>query len=127
MELVEVGTFDGLEEAKPTVVDAGGRQLVLMRWQDDVYALRNICPHMSTTLSKGMVMAYRGGDVVGEILLDRENPVIACPWHQYEYTLEDGHCLTDAGLRIRSYPVTIENGTIFVDLDGHRGRDAAAA
>ena len=126
MTLIEVGAFAELEEAEPTVVKAGGRDLVLMRWQNDVYALRNICPHMSTALVKGKVTSYVGGNAVGEITFDRENPIIACPWHHYEYALKDGQCVTDVSLRIRSYPVTIEDGRVFVDLQGHRAGKRAA-
>jgi nitrite reductase/ring-hydroxylating ferredoxin subunit len=118
--LVEVGTVDGLTEGKTAVVQAGGRELVLVRWGEDVYALRNICPHMSTALSNnGLVVSHRTGEV-GEIRVDRENPIISCPWHQYEYRLRDGHCVTDAGLRVRSYNVLLEEGRIFVDLSSHR-------
>ena len=44
-----------LAEAKPTVVVAGERELVLVRWRGDVYALRNVCPHMSTSFERGAV------------------------------------------------------------------------
>jgi nitrite reductase/ring-hydroxylating ferredoxin subunit len=54
--------------------------------------------------------------------------VIACPWHKYEFSMKDGHCLTDAGLRVRSYPVTVEAGKVLVDMSGHRaGRVAKPA
>jgi nitrite reductase/ring-hydroxylating ferredoxin subunit len=126
MAFLEVAAFEELQEAKPAVVQAGGRDLVLMRWQNDVYALRNICPHMSTALLKGKVTSYVGGDTVGEIIFDHQNPIIACPWHHYEYSLMDGQCLTDVNLRIRSYPVRIEDGRVLVDLQGHRGGKRAA-
>ncbi len=127
MAFVEVSAVEELEQAKPIVVEAGGRDLVLMRWHDDVYALRNICPHMSCALLKGKVTSYVGGPAVGEISFDPRNPVIACPWHHYEYSLKDGQCVTDVSLRIRSYPVKIDDGRIFVDLQGHRGGRRAAS
>ena len=47
------------------------------------------------------------------------------------YSLGDGLCLTDAGLRVRSYPVAVEDGKVSVDLSGHRAgrraKDPAAA
>lgn len=124
MAFVEVAELETLPQAEAQVFQAGGRELVLVRWQDDVFALRNICPHMSTSLFKGTVMACRTG-TVGEPGIDRENPVLTCPWHQYEYTLADGRCLTDQSLRVRSYPVQIEDGKVLVDLEGHRGRTPA--
>jgi len=127
MALVEVASVDQLQHGATNVYTLGGRDLVLIRWNDDVYALRNICPHMSTALARNaMVIAYRGGSTPGEVTIDRNNPVIACPWHGYEFTLRDGRCLTDAGLRVRSYPVQIQDGKVLVDLAGHRTPRAPA-
>ena len=121
MAPVEVAALDDLQHGATNVHTVGGRELVLVRWNDDVYALRNICPHMSTALDRNaMVVAYRGGSTPGEVTIERDNPVIACPWHGYEYTLRDGLCITDAGLRVRSYPVEIKDGKVLVDLAGHR-------
>jgi nitrite reductase/ring-hydroxylating ferredoxin subunit len=84
---------------------------------------------MSAPLTTGKVMGYYTGSVTGgeiELELEQENPVLACPWHKYEFSLKDGHCLTNAGLRVRSYPVTVEDGRVFVDMSGNRAGKAAA-
>lgn len=126
--IVDVGAIDELPDRTIVSVRAGDREIVLVRWEDEVYALRNICPHMSAPLTTGKVMGYYTGNVNGgeiELELEQENPVIACPWHKYEFSLKDGHCLTNAGLRVRSYPVTVEDGKVFVDMSGHRAGNTA--
>jgi nitrite reductase/ring-hydroxylating ferredoxin subunit len=126
---VDVGLVDDLPNRKIVSVRAGEREIVLVRWDDEVYALRNICPHMSASLTTGKVMGYYTGNITaaGEIELEVEegNPIIACPWHKYEFFLKDGSCLTNASLRIRSYPVTVEDGRVFVDMSGSRAAMAA--
>jgi nitrite reductase/ring-hydroxylating ferredoxin subunit len=125
--VVDVGAIDELPDRKIVSVRAGDREIVLVRWDDEVFALRNICPHMSAPLTTGKVMAYFTGSVAGgeiELELEQETPVLTCPWHKYEFALKDGHCLTNAGLRVRSYPVTVEDGRVLVDLDGNRGKAA---
>jgi nitrite reductase/ring-hydroxylating ferredoxin subunit len=67
------------------------------------------------------IVSVRAGE------LEQENPVIACPWHKYEFSLKDGHCLTNAGLRVRSYPVTVEDGRVLVDMGGNRGKAGGPA
>lgn len=119
MALVEVGALADLPDGEVVSTQVGGRDLVLIRWGDDVYALRNICPHMSTRLTTGTVMGHCTG-TPGEVRVEHDNPVIACPWHKYEFSLTTGRCLTSAKLRIRSYPVTVDGGTVLVDLSGHR-------
>jgi nitrite reductase/ring-hydroxylating ferredoxin subunit len=105
-----------LAEAKPTVVVAGERELVLVRWRGDVYALRNVCPHMSTSFQRGAVVGRAGGRV-GSPDVDDTDPVVVCPWHGYEFVLASGLCPTDDRLRVRTYSTAVRDGTVYVDLD----------
>ncbi len=119
--IVEVGAIEDLPDRTVVSVRAGDRDIVLVRWADQVYALRNICPHMSASLSTATVMGYYTGNAgEGVVEVQNDNPILACPWHKYEFSLADGQCVTDAGLRVRSYPATVEDGRVFVDLGGHR-------
>ena len=127
--IVEVGAVDDLPDRKIVSVRAGDREIVLVRWADEIYAVRNICPHMSAPLTTGTLMGYFTGNVGPggiELEVEEDNPILACPWHKYEFSLKDGHCLTNAGLRVRSYPVTVEDGRVFVDMSGHRAGKPAA-
>jgi 3-phenylpropionate/trans-cinnamate dioxygenase ferredoxin subunit len=113
--LVEAGLVDDLPEAEPTPRRVGNRELVLVRWRGTVYALRNLCPHMSKSFELGDVLPRAIGSVGGPAFSAGE-PVMTCPWHQYEYALDSGRCLTDLRLRIAAYPTRIENGRILVDV-----------
>jgi nitrite reductase (NADH) small subunit len=113
--LVDAGALAELPEAVLTPVRAGVRSIVLVRWQGDVYAMRNLCPHMSKSFELGDVLRRATGRVGGPAFSDLA-PVITCPWHQYEYSLQTGRCLTDRRLRVRCYPVTIEDGRIIVNV-----------
>jgi nitrite reductase (NADH) small subunit len=129
--LVAVGEFDELPQRTPTIVTARGRQIVLVRWGDDVYALHGTCPHMSQSFKLGSVRGRPGG-APGEYAFDDDEPVLTCPWHQFEYRLSDGRCLVDPRLRIRRYEVTVrEDGKIIVDIRSPRAtraqREEAAA
>lgn len=124
--LVEAGQLDDLAEAVPTPVRAGDRDIVLIRWHDEVYALRNLCPHMSKTFELGDVLPRAIGSVGGPAFSETE-AVLTCPWHQYEYALDTGRCLTDRRLRIRAYATTVEDGKIFVDLGSRQAEPAPAA
>jgi nitrite reductase/ring-hydroxylating ferredoxin subunit len=48
-----------------------------------------------------------------------------CPWHQYEFSLATGRCVTDAKLRVRSYKVAVRDGAVVVDLAKPRSAKAA--
>jgi nitrite reductase (NADH) small subunit len=127
--LVEVAALADLKEGVPLVVTVNGRELVLTKWQDKLYALRNVCPHMQEPFSHGTRSAEKtgrgliknfitGGDTIGELSLDENEPVIICPWHTWQFRLRDGKCAFDEKLRVRSYPVVAdEHGRVFIDED----------
>jgi nitrite reductase (NADH) small subunit len=112
--LVDVAGLDGLAEGVPAVVDAAGKEIVLVRWRERVYALRNLCPHMSQSFEQGGVRGRAGGEV-GDIEFDLEAPVLSCPWHQFHFDLASGQCLVDPKLRVRTYPVTLDEGRVLVE------------
>jgi hypothetical protein len=63
---------------------------------------------------KDMVLA-RGmlGDQKGE-------PKVACPQHKKTFSLKSGECLSGDPLRIRTFPVKVEDGAVFVELPSVR-------
>ncbi len=86
------------------------------------YALRNLCPHKLGPLCVGRVSgrpvaaappsSYQG---VPEIALDDQ--VLRCPWHLWEFDLTTGQCLVDPQMRVKMYPVVIEDEQLVVYAD----------
>ena len=71
---------------------------------------------MSKSFDGGRVLPRIGG-VVGAIEFIEDDPVIMCPWHQFEFSLDSGVCLTDASLRIARYASSVsDDGSIFVEI-----------
>ena len=60
------------------------------------------CPHAGGPLYEGTV----------------EGNCIVCPWHSYGFDLGSGQCDRDPTLRIRRYPACIDEGAVWVDLNG---------
>jgi 3-phenylpropionate/trans-cinnamate dioxygenase ferredoxin subunit len=101
-------------QMRATVVD--GTELVVARDRDGtVYAMRNRCAHSGGPLAKGRLLEKVIGDDVDHYELSDEL-VLRCPWHGFEFELATGRCVADPEhLGVRSYPVTVENGTICVE------------
>lgn len=126
--VVDVCALEELEEGVPTVKQAAGREIVLARWQDEVFALRNLCPHQSQSFMCGNVRPrLRGTSAPVGLTTDARDPVISCPWHTWEFRLHDGHCTTDPQLRVRTYAVGVEDGRVLVDMRSARGAAGSAA
>lgn len=67
------------------------------------YACQNLCPHkMEMVLSRGMI-----GD-------DKGIPKVACPLHKKTFSLENGENLNGDLEAIATYPVKIEDGTVYI-------------
>jgi nitrite reductase/ring-hydroxylating ferredoxin subunit len=108
---------DEVAEARPVGVRAAGRDIVLVRWHGRVFAVRDVCPHMSCGLAGGRVRARMYGHEVGDMETDDDTPVIECPWHNFAYDLHTGLCYADRTLRVRTYPVSEESGALYVDME----------
>ncbi len=82
-------------------VDFGEVRVALFRRQEGLFALNNFCPHRGAPLYEGFV----------------SDGQVTCPWHQWQFQLEDGECRNIPGARVPAYPVEIRDGTIWVNLE----------
>lgn len=120
---VEALALDALGEGIATAVRVGSRNLVLIRWGERVFALRNVCPHQQAPLTGGFVHAgvlggLRTGATEGgvDFTLDEGAPVLLCPRHHWEFRADTGACATDPRFRVRAYATTVQDGRVFVEL-----------
>jgi nitrite reductase (NADH) small subunit len=115
----DAGPVADLPAGSPAIVKVGGRELALVRLGDTVYAVRNVCPHQTQSFAGGRAQSrVEGGATIGDLDLLEDDPALACPWHGFEFRLRDGRCLVNPSLRVRTYPVEIRDGRVFVDLSG---------
>ena len=69
------------------------------------YATQNECPHRKQmALSRGMI-GTQG-----------EEPKVACPFHKKTFSLKTGECLSGDECAIKTYPVKVENGRVFIGM-----------
>ncbi len=79
----------------------GDIQVGLFHRQEGLFAIDNICPHRGAPLHDGMV----------------SDGQVTCPWHQWQFQLEDGVCLNIPKVRVASFPVEVRDGAIWVNVD----------
>jgi nitrite reductase/ring-hydroxylating ferredoxin subunit len=75
------------------------KRIALIRTDSGVFAADNRCPHEGYALVQG--------DVSGDVL--------TCAWHNWKFRLADGEYLF-GGENIRTYPVEVRDGYVFVDV-----------
>ncbi len=88
-------------------VKYGQEQIALFYFtrKNEWYATQNECPHrQQMALSRGMI---------GET---GEEPKVACPFHKKTFSLETGECLSGDECSIKTYPVKVEDGMVFINV-----------
>jgi NAD(P)H-dependent nitrite reductase small subunit len=79
----------------------GDKDIALFRVGEKYFAIDNECPHYGASLADGWV----------------DDGIVACPWHCWQFDVGNGRCLTVDGFDVKSYPVRIENGSAFVEIE----------
>lgn len=119
---IDVGSIADFDEGVPRVLTVEDREFAVIRWGNDVYAVRNHCPHQGGPLCYGRVRArIIGGDAVGSIDVDEDNPVIVCPWHAWAFDVRSGQSTWSDKYRVRTYAAHVEGDRVLVDLQSRRG------
>lgn len=117
MAAVDVCSIDDLSEGIPRIFRVSGRDVALVRRGDEVFAVRNVCPHKTHSFHGGQIeKQVTGTGVPDQPLVWDDEFVIICPWHHWRFNVRSGVCSSDAALRVRTYEVQAQGDRILVDV-----------
>lgn len=102
MARVRVCALKDLPEGGVQIVRHGGDYIAVFHREGKLYALDDTCPHMGGSLGTGYVS---------------KEGTVTCPWHGWEFRICDGEGVWPQGIQIRTFPVLVEEGEVFVLLD----------
>ncbi len=121
---IRVGHADEVPAGTCLQVEVAGRSLGIFRVGEQFRAVLNHCPHEGAPICQGIVRGTTLPSAPGTFRWGRENEILVCPWHGWEFALTSGQCLTDRR-RLATFPTEIAaDGSIFVLM---RVRPAAHA
>ena len=103
---IEIGILDDIPRQGARVVRRVDGDIAVFRTlNDEVFALRDKCPHKGGPLSQGIVHGNK----------------VACPLHDWKINLDTGMAVApDAGCAAR-FPVRIDGGKVFLSLIPEEG------
>ncbi len=104
---VEAAPVSAFEADGGRAVLINGTQIAVYYFADENqwYATDNMCPHRGQqALSRGMTGT------------EGDEPKVACPFHKKTFSLKSGKCLSGDEYTIKTYPVKIENETVFIGV-----------
>ena len=122
---VDVGAVSDFEDRRVRIVRAGSHELGVLRWDGRFFAMHNRCPHQKGPVCLGIVSGRLSGAAPGSMDVDELTPVIACPWHGWEFELEQGRALWDHTYKVKVVPVRVEDGRVLVEV-GKKARAGPA-
>jgi nitrite reductase/ring-hydroxylating ferredoxin subunit/DMSO/TMAO reductase YedYZ heme-binding membrane subunit len=97
---IVVGAPDSIPDQQARIIAApGGERIAVFRDGAQIGALTNVCAHQNGPIGEGRII----------------NGCVTCPWHGYEYRLEDGCAPPPFTEKLATYRVRLRDGLIEVD------------
>ncbi|OOZ39597.1 nitrite reductase [Solemya pervernicosa gill symbiont] len=94
---VEIGKLDDIPRLGSRVVASGDEEIAIFRTSDDeLFALRNKCPHKGGPLSEGIVHGKK----------------VTCPLHNWNVDIDCGAVVAPDEGCVPTYEVKVEAGVI---------------
>ena len=112
-----VATAEEIAPGARKIVTIGGREIGVFNLNGQYYALRNVCPHKGAPLCKGRQRPLMVAADDFDIRYEREDEILKCPWHLWEFDIKTGRSMHDENLRAQSYRVSQEDDGIVLCLD----------
>lgn len=115
-----VGAVADFPPGSHRLVKLGRMEVGVYNVEGEFYALPNVCPHQFGPLCEGKV----GGTTACSAATGwhfawvREGQVVTCPWHGIEFDLTTGRSLASPRLKVRTYPVVVEDGQVKIRIGG---------
>lgn len=98
--LVQEINPDSLTEGSAKIIRIHGREIALIKSNDQIFAAGNECPHLGGPIGEGRVMDGK----------------VTCPWHDWTFDLNSGECDINPAAKITIYPVTITDEGIIIEI-----------
>ncbi len=100
-EWIEIGKLEDIPKLGARVIERAEGNIGVFRTADDeVFALRDSCPHKQGPLSQGIVHGKQ----------------VTCPLHNWKIELKSGEVVAPDEGCAASFPTRIENGIVYLSL-----------
>jgi len=101
MTYLRVASLSDLWDGEKRCLAVGGRPLLLVKLDGQVYAYENRCAHRGLPVGNGRLEGY----------------VLTCPVHEWQYDVRTGKGINPDGATLRALSLRIENDDVLVDIE----------
>ncbi len=102
MPHVKVAALTEIRPGQMRLFALASHKVVIYNCNGRIHASEAGCPHMGASLHEGVLIGTE----------------VTCPWHHWSFDVATGECTSNplAPKRLTTFPTTVEQGDIWVDL-----------
>lgn len=112
-----VATTDEIPVNTHKIIEAKGLSIGIYNINGEFYAINNYCPHQGAELCKGPVSGTNLPSDVYQYNYGRDQEIVRCPWHGWEFDIKTGISLFSDSVRTKTYKVVEEDEKIGIILN----------
>jgi nitrite reductase (NADH) small subunit len=112
---VYVAQISDIPSGTRKLITIDNKSIGVFNTGSQIVAILNICPHELAPVCLGKMGGTTLPSKPGEFIWGRENEIIRCPWHGWEFDLLTGDCLTDKR-KIKHFTTVVEGEKIFIEV-----------
>ena len=105
MKKIKIGNLGDLKKNNQFSRWINDHDILIYKFKNSVHGISNICPHF------GGPIGYH------EIKYKNDMPVFTCLWHNLQFNVDTGECVTQKKFCLRKYKVSVEGNDIYVYIN----------
>ena len=114
-----VGKTSDFSDGDRKIVQDGKGEIGVYFIRGGWYAYQNHCPHQGGPACEGLTMAKVEAIIAADktyqgTRFNHDQMHIVCPWHGWEFRMEDGALDADDTHRLRKYDVKVRGDDVYV-------------
>ena len=99
-QLIKACDVGDMASNSASVIEVQGKRIALFNVGGTFHALDNACPHRGGQLGKGSL----------------DGNVVTCPSHHWKFDVTTGECVSQRGVKAKSYSVSIQDNAVMLAL-----------
>ena len=96
----KVALKDDISVSRPKRINTGGREIVLFRSGEEIFAIENLCPHQ-------LFSVFHQAKLDGYTL--------TCPMHGWSFDIRNGKNIAGSG-RIKTYDIQLDGNDVWLKI-----------
>jgi 3-phenylpropionate/trans-cinnamate dioxygenase ferredoxin subunit len=92
-----------------------GMSVGAIKLNDEYKLVLNVCPHAHAEICRGKISNLLTSDISDKtVKYEKDEQVLICPWHRWEFNLKTGKSILNEKLKIRIFDYSIESDNLYL-------------